>query len=329
MKKLLKLENLTQPEAYELFTQFALYAPEKQSAILALLRAKTETVEEILGALQYFRQHATVIAHDLDIIDIVGTGGDGACTFNISTAASIVMASCGALVAKHGGKSATSISGSQDAIQSMNIGTPCSVEEALENLRQTNYTYLWAPLFNTELKKYGALRQKIGFPNIFNIIGPLLNPMRPKRCVIGVYRRDLLQKVAEVLAGQEVHHALVVHSDDGLDEISISTHTHVIEINRKHTKEYTLKPQDFGFYKAQLSDIRGGNPTENAALICDILSGKIHGPKLDVVLFNAGAGLYVSGISHSIAEGISLAKVAIEQGNTISLLNKLRGLICV
>lgn len=327
IKKLLNLENLTQQEAYDLFTEFAEYEPEKQSAVLALFRAKKETTEEIFGALQYFSQHSTNIVHDLEVVDIVGTGGDGMGTFNISTAASIVMASCSVLVAKHGGRSATSIAGSQDVVKALGIQIPQTVEESLKSLRQTHYTYLWAPLFNEELKKYGALRQKIGFPTIFNIIGPLLNPMRPKRCVIGVYRRDLVQKVAEVLAAQMVNHALVVHSDDGLDELSISSNTHVIEVKGTSIKEYDLIPQDFGFSKAQLSDVRGGDSAENATLICDILSGALNGPKLDIILLNAAAGLYVSGKAASIAEGISLAKAAIEQGKAILLLNKIRGSI--
>ncbi|WP_104207094.1 anthranilate phosphoribosyltransferase [Holospora curviuscula] len=327
MKKLLNLENLTQQEAYELFSEFAEYEPEKQSAVLALFRAKKETTDEIFGALQYFGQHSTNIIHSLEVVDIVGTGGDGMGTFNISTAASIVMASCGVFVAKHGGRAASSIAGSHDVVQALGIQIPQTVEESLKSLQQTNYTYLCAPLFNEELKKYGALRQKLGFPTIFNIIGPLLNPMRPKRCVIGVYRRDLMQKVAEVLAVQKVNHALVVHSDDGLDELSISSNTHVIEVKGISIKEYDLIPQDFGFSKAQLSDVRGGSAAENATLICDILSGTINGPKLYIVLLNAAAGLYVTGKSTSIADGILLAKASIEQGKATTLLNKIKGSI--
>lgn len=327
IKKLLNLENLTQKEAYELFNEFAAYEPEKQSAVLALLRAKKETTEEIFGGLQYFAQHSINITHDLEVVDIVGTGGDGMGTFNISTAASIVMASCGVLVAKHGGRSATSKAGSQDVVQALGIQIPQTAEESLKTLQQTNYTYLWAPLFNEELKKYGGLRQKLGFPTILNTLGPLLNPMRPKRCLIGVYRKDLVQKVAEVLAAQMVNHALVVHSDDGLDELSISSNTHVIEVKGISIKEYDLIPQDFGFSKTQLSDVRGGDATENATIICDILSGAIKGPKLDIVLLNAAAGLYVAGKSASIAEGVPLVKAAIEKGKAIQWLNKLRGSI--
>lgn len=326
-KKLLNLENLTQKEAYELFNEFSTYEPEKQSAVLALLRAKKETTEEIFGALQYFSQHSANITHDFEVVDIVGTGGDCVGTFNISTAASIVMSACGAFVAKHGNRSSTSKAGSQNVVQALGIQIPLTEEESLKNLQQTNYTYLWAPLFNEELEKYGALRQKIGFSTIFNIIGPLLNPMRPKRCVIGVYRKDLVQKVAQVLAEKRVNHALVVHSDDGLDELSISSNTRIIEIKGIDIKEYYLNPEDFGFSKALLSDVRGGDAFENASLIYDILSGTINGPKLDIVLLNSAAGLYVAGKSDSIADGILLAKDAIEQGKATTLLNKIRGSI--
>ncbi|RZI47642.1 anthranilate phosphoribosyltransferase [Rickettsiales endosymbiont of Peranema trichophorum] len=327
IKKLLNLENLTQTEAYELFAEFDQYTQEKQASILALLRAKNETTEEILGALQYFGQYSTNIMHDFEVVDIVGTGGDGVGTFNISTAASIVIASGGVFVAKHGGRSATSKSGSQDVIEALGIQIPKTAEEVLQYLREINYAYLWAPLFNEAIKKYGSLRQKLGFPTIFNILGPLLSPMHTKRGVIGVYRRDLMQKVAEVLITQGVNHALVVHSDDGLDEISISSNTHVIEIKGISTKEYDLNPDDFGVSKAPLSDVRGGNALENATIICDILSGAINGPKLDIVLLNAAAGLYVSGKSTSIADGILLAKDALKQGKATRLLNKIKGSI--
>ncbi|MCL4162043.1 UNVERIFIED_CONTAM: hypothetical protein GTU68_009623 [Idotea baltica] len=327
MKKLLELENLTQKESYNLFNEFATYDLEKQSSILALLRAKIETTEEIFGALQCFSQYSTNITHDLDVVDIVGTGGDGIGTFNISTAASIVMAACDVFVAKHGGRSATSQSGSQDVIEALAIQIPKTAKEALQYLRKTNYTYLWAPLFNEELKKYGGLRRRLGFPTIFNILGPLLNPMRPKRCVIGVYRRDLMQKVAEVLITQGINHALVVHSDDGLDEISISDITHVIEIKNSNIREYILNPEDFGFSKAELSDVKGGGAKENAELINNILSGEVTGPKLDIVLLNAAAGLYIAGKSTNILDGILLAKNAVKQGKAITLLNKIRGSI--
>ena len=326
MNKLFNVENLSKAEAYKLFTEFALYAPEKQSAILAFLRCKTESIDEIQGALQHFQKYSSHIVHDHEVVDICGTGGDGASTFNISTAASILMASCGALVTKHGGKGVTSLSGSQDVIQALGIQTPHTSKESLQILQKTNHVFLWAPMFNSELKKYAALRQKIGFPSIFNVIAPLLNPMQPKRCLIGVYRQDLLLKVAEILAARKVNHALVVHSDDGLDELSISSDTHVIEVQGSSLKEYTISPENFGFSCAQLSDIKGGSSAENANLICDILAGRMDGPKLDIVLLNSGAGLYVAGISSSIAEGISLAKVAIKQGKAMELLNKLRGL---
>ncbi len=250
MQKLLDLKNLTQNETYELFSRFSEYDAKKQSAILTLLRVKKETTEEILGAFQYFNQYVTDIHHDVEVVDIVGTGGDGAGTFNISTAASLVIASSGALVAKHGGRRSTSQVGSQDVIQALGIPIPQTGDDCIRNLRETNYTYLYAPLFNEGLKQYGPLRKKLGFPSIFNILGPLLNPMRPKRCVLGVYRKDLMQKVTEVLKLQGVKHALIVHSEDGLDEISISSNTHVVEIKEGIVEKYDLYPEQFGLFQS-------------------------------------------------------------------------------
>lgn len=324
MKKLLNLEDLTQKEAYELFAKFSEYSREKQSAILALLRVKKETIEEILGAIEYFRQYSTNITHNLEVVDIVGTGGDATGTFNISTAASLVVASCGVLVTKHGGKSVTSKSGSQDVAQALGIKILENGKEALRKLHETNYTYLWAPLFNGELKKYGSLRKNIGFPTIFNIIGPLLNPMQPKRCVIGVYRRDLMHKVAELLKIQKINHALVVNSDDGLDEISISDKTRVVEIKHGDVKEYDITPEYLGLARANLSQVKGGDAIENAKIINNIFSGEINGAKLDVVLLNAAAGLYVAGKVNNLLDGVLLAKDIIKQGRATALLNKIR-----
>lgn len=327
IKKLLKLENLSKEESYELFSKFSDYEVEKQSAILALLRAKKETTEEIMGALEHFTQSSQVIEHDFDIIDIVGTGGDGVGTFNISTAASLILASCGVFVAKHGGRSATSRAGSQDVIHALGIQTPQSTQEILELLKEHYYTYLWAPLFNGELKRYGQLRKKLGFPTILNILGPLLNPMRPKKCLIGVYRRDLIPKVAQVLKAKGLQHGLVVHSDDGLDEISISSATSCAEIKNGAIKEYRVNPEDFGVPKAAISDLIGRDTAENATIIQGILTSNIKGPKLDVVLLNAAAGLYLAGKSETIAHGVSLAKNAVKSGKALELLNKLTGKI--
>lgn len=324
MRKLLNCENLTKGQTYELFCEFQQYTIEKQSAILALFRSKKETLDEILGALEYFNSHSKTINHNYDVVDIVGTGGDGSGTFNISTAASLVVASCNVFVAKHGGRSATSKSGSQDVVQALGIKVAKTGEECLELLQRHYYTYLFAPLFNEELKKYGELRRKLGFPTLFNVLGPLLNPLHPKKCVIGVYRRDLVQKVGDVLKSQGVKHALVVHSDDGLDEISISSNTHVLEIKDGTSKEYSLNPEYFGLHKVSIAEVQGGDASENANLIKRILSNEIKGPKQDIVLLNAAAGLYVSGRVLSIAEGIIEAKYAIEKGKAYALLNKIK-----
>ena len=325
MDKLLKLDNLSIKESYSLFSKFSEYSLEKQSSILALLRAKHETTEEILGALQYFNEYSQTINHAFDIVDIVGTGGDGIGTFNISTTASIVVASCGVYVAKHGGRSATSLSGSKDVIQKLGIGIPSTTVECVQYLQKNKYVFLFAPLFNSELKKYGILRKNISFPTIFNILGPLLNPMKPKKWLIGVYRKDLMHKLADILKLQNVKHAMIVHSKDGLDEISISDSTEILEIKDGYIQHYEIKPEYFGLPIANITQLKGGDSTENSIIIQDILSNKINGPKLHIVLLNAGASLYISGKTNSIADGIMMAKKTIENGSALALLNNIRG----
>jgi anthranilate phosphoribosyltransferase len=314
MNALLTLKNLTQQETYHLFAELSDHNIAKQAACLALLRAKPETTAEVLGAMQYFEQYSHFIQHDMTIVDIVGTGGDGKGTFNISTAASIVMASCGCLVAKHGGKSAANASGSQCCAQALKLPMATNASDSIALLKQSSYVYLWAPLFNEKFKAYGPIRKMLGFPTIFNLLGPLLNPMKPKRCLMGVYRYNLMQTMATLLTMQGVQQAMVVHSEDGLDEISISGITHVMEIKDGFTQHYTIQPEDFGIRRARLSDVKGGDVSENAAIVQNILSGELKGPKLDIVLLNAAAGLYVAGKVASIIEGFSVAQHVIASG---------------
>ena len=324
IKKLLHAQDLSQKEIYQLFAGFSENTIEKQAAILALLQAKPLAISEILGALVFFSQYRKRIQHDYDLVDIVGTGGDTLGTFNISTAASMVVASCGVFVAKHGGGSATSLAGSQNVIEALNIKMPKTSEDVLEDLKDRSYSYLSAPLFNSELSKYRQIRKSMGMPTIFNVLGPLLHPMQPKRMVIGVYSRDLMHSVAEILKSMKVRHAMVVHSKEGMDEISISHSTEVIEIKNQITKSYQISPTDFGFSYAKLTDVLGGNAYENANIITELFAGNLQGPKLDILILNAAAGLYVSGKATSLEQGIVLARLAIEEGRALRLLNTLR-----
>ncbi len=322
---LIKGENLSFEESCQLFSEFALYPETRQAAILALLRAKLESLEEIRAAVQYFEQYSRRINDLPDTVDIVGTGGDGRNTLNISTAASFIIASCDVSVAKHGGGSASSKAGSSDLMASFSIKIPGDPDEAFQLLKKHHYVYLKAPVFNPALKTYGALRKQLGFPSMFNLIGPLLHPMDLKRRVIGVYRRDLLSKMADILLEKQVHHALVLHSDDGLDELSISANTEVIEIQDGKKRQFSINPESYGFKKAALGEVQGGDASQNAAMIIDIFKGKIKGAAKDVLLLNAGAGLYVSGKAKHLEQGIDMARQSLESGRCFDFFKGLEG----
>jgi anthranilate phosphoribosyltransferase len=320
IQRLIAKDNLSRLESYNLFNLMKNAPVDQQAAVLALLRAKNETVEELLGARDFFFAQTIQIKSPYDVVDIVGTGGDGFGTFNISTAASLVVASCGLYVAKHGGKSATSKAGSADVIEALGIYTT----DVSEGLSRNNYAYLRGSLFNAALKQYAPLRKSLSFPTIFNILGPLMNPTSPKKQVIGVYRKDLVIKVAQILESLGSEHALVVHSEDGLDELSVSAPNHIAELKNGNISQYIINPADVGLAVSSLSEVLGGSVLENAQIIKDILLGKIIGPKLDIVLLNSAAGLLVAGAALSFQEAIEIAREAISSGKTAALLNQLQ-----
>lgn len=324
LKRLISGKNLTQSESYHLFSQLSQHSPEQQAAVLALLAIKKETVDELLGTMRFMMEQSTSMPSPDHLIDIVGTGGDGMGTFNISTAASLVIASCGIPVAKHGGKKVTSQAGCIDVLQALGIPQHQTKESCIQQLNERGYTYLWAPLFNQALKNMGELRQKLGVSTIFNTLGPLLNPMRPKRQVIGVYRPDLLHTISQVLCKRGVERALVVHSEEGLDEFSISAPTHVADIHQGNIRHYTITPESLGLTTYPLDDVLGGDATDNANTIRGLFLNQITGAKLDIVLLNSAAGLLVAEAASSWPEGIDMAKNAIQSGRAHSFLTQLQ-----
>jgi anthranilate phosphoribosyltransferase len=300
--------------------------PEKQSALLTLLQAKKESLEEIDGAYDYFKRHSKRINHNFDVVDIVGTGGDRSKSFNISTLSSIIIASTGVQVAKHGGSSASSQFGSFDTISSLGI-EPVSNEELFKtHIKHNNYVYLWAPMFNSALKKFGQLRKNMEIPTMFNILGPLLNPALPKRFVIGVYREDLLKKMASIMIRQGVVHALIIHGEDGLDEMSISGPTKILELSGSDAREYKVIPEDAGLKRADLSCIQVRSIDESKDVFIGVLRGEIRDARRDVVLLNSASGLYVSGKVNTLREGVLLAAEAIDSGISLNLYEKLKRL---
>ena len=324
MRKLLDGKSLSREESRELFSTINESPIPQQSAILALLSSKKEDVQEILGIRDVIYGKTEKIDLPIETLDIVGTGGDGKGTLNISTASSIVIASCGVKVAKHGTGSMSGTAGSANTTEYLGIPMPTTKKEIEESLKNNNYTYIFAPLFNPFLKQFSPLRKQIGIPVIFNILGPTLNPLihRPKS-VVGVFRKDLLHKMATILIDTGIKRALVVHSEDGLDEISICAPTNIIEIKNGFIRESILEPPDYGLPYYDIEEIKGGTPSDNAQTILDIFSGKITGAKLDIILINSAAGLYVSGLVNSIEEGIAMARSAISSKKTNEFLTNL------
>ncbi len=323
IETLLKGNSLSREESYSLQAGLQDAPREQQAAILALLRVKGETVDELLGAQDFLLKHAPQVECPFDAIDMVGTGGDKSGTFNISTASSLIVASCGVWVAKHGGRSSTSQSGSMDVVECLGLRPMDTLEAVKASLHSHRYAYLSAPLFNQALKSFGPLRKALGFPTLFNIVGPLVNPLQLKRQVIGVYCKDLIKKVSEVLKINGSCHALVVHSEDGLDELSISAPTHMAELKDGKIEEYVVDPSEVGLPFASLHEVKGGAPRENAKIIRRILSGDIQGPPFDILVLNSAAGLLVADKVKNLREGVKLARDAIVSGKAQALLNKL------
>lgn len=329
MRQLMARESLSEEQSYALFSELHKATELQQAVILTLLTAKGETAAEIKGARAFLLEKSTMdpailTACPADIVDLVGTGGDGLGTFNISTAASLVVASCGVDVAKNGGSRVTSLSGSADLMTVLGVPLYLTASRIMQSLRQHHYAYICGRYFNKALNTFGPIRQQLGFPTIFNILGPLMNPLRPKRQVIGVYRADLVPIVAKLLQETGSIHALVVHAQEGLDEFSVSAPNLVAEVQSDEIKEYFVDPQSLGFPLSTLNDVFGGTPEANAVLIESIFAGQIRGAKRDVVLLNAAAGLLVADKVATLVEGVRMAGEAIDSGRTLQLLNELR-----
>lgn len=323
LQKIINGEHFTFEQSYRLWMDLQQAPLIQQIAVLVLLQTRHETKDELLGASKFMLEHALPMSCPFEVVDMVGTGGDGLKTFNITTAASLLVASCGVYVAKHGGRKVTSEAGSVDVLTCLKIKLLNTAFAINESLKRHRYAFITGSLFNKALNDFAPLRKLIHFPTSFNSLAPLLNPLRPKRQVIGVYRKNLMQPMADALQSMGSEHALVVHSAEGLDEISISTVTYVIEIKGGVQRSYHIHPKDFDIAEASLQKVLGGDAVENARLITDILTGRIQGPKKDIVLLNSAAGLLVSGKVANLGEGVMLAREAVESGRTAHFLTQL------
>lgn len=319
IEKVVSKEDLTYDEAYTVMNEImnGETSQVQNAAYLAALStksAKAETIDEISGSAAAMRDHALQVEHDLDVLEIVGTGGDHAGSINISTTAAFLIAAAGIKVAKHGNRAASSKSGAADCLEALGINISLSPEKCVELLKEINICFFFAQKYHASMKYVGAVRKELGIRTVFNILGPLTNPAHPKTMLLGVYDEYLLDPLAQVLMSLGVKRGMVIYGQDCLDELSMSAPTSVCEFKDGWFKRYVIQPEDFGFTRCRKEDIKGGTPEENAAITRAILSGKEQGPKRDIVLLNAGAAIYLGGKAASIADGIDCARALIESG---------------
>ncbi|MFH0775939.1 MAG: anthranilate phosphoribosyltransferase [bacterium] len=298
--------------------------PAQISAYITALRMKGETDEEIAGSALAMREKAIKIEAGEDVIDTCGTGGDRLHTFNISTVSAFVVAGAGLPVAKHGNRSVSSKCGSADLLEGLGVKIELTKEQMEACLSEIGFVFLFAPLLHPAMKHAIGPRKEIGIRTIFNILGPLTNPAGAKYQLLGVYDEKLCLRLAQVLKMLGSVSCLVVHGADGLDEASITSETTVAELYQDKIKIYTIAPEDFGLKRATLSEIKGGEVSENARIAEAILSGEEKGAKRDAVLLNAGLALYSARKTSNILEGIEMAKSSIDSGSSLEILNKLR-----
>ncbi len=278
------------------------------------MRMKGETVEEIAAAAQIMRELVTPVSFDSQyVVDIVGTGGDGMSTFNISTASALVVAAAGGKVAKHGNRSVSSQSGSADALEALGVNINLKPEQVAECVNQIGIGFMFAPLHHSAMKHAIGPRREMGVRTLFNLLGPLTNPANALNQVIGVFSKTWVEPVAQVLKRLGSEHVLVVHSEDGLDEISLSAPTYVAELNNGVITTYTLLPEDFGFNRAALSNIQVNSVVDSVAMLLGVLDNK-NSPARDIVTLNAGAAIYAAGLTANLAEGITQAQTVLSQG---------------
>ena len=324
--KIVNKEDLTYDEAYTVMNEIMSgeTSPTQNAAFLAALStksAKAETTDEIAGCAAAMRDHATKVETGMDVLEIVGTGGDNAQSFNISTTSALVAAAGGVKIAKHGNRAASSNSGTADCLEALGVNINQSPARCIEMLKEAGMCFFFAQKYHTSMKYVGAIRRELGFRTVFNILGPLTNPASPTRQLLGVYDEYLVEPLAQVLINLGVKRGMVVYGQDKLDEISMSAPTKICEIKDGWFKSYVITPEKFGFERCTKADLKGGTPEENAQITRDILGGK-PGHMRNAVLMNAGAALYLYDKADSLKNGIALAAELIDSGAALKTLEK-------
>ncbi len=324
--KIVNKEDLTYDEAYAVMNEIMSgeTTATQNAAFLAALSTKSaraETTDEIAGCAAAMRDHATKVETGMDVFEIVGTGGDNANSFNISTTSALVAAAGGMKVAKHGNRAASSKCGTADCLEALGVNIQQSPERCQELLDEVGMCFFFAQKYHASMKYVGAIRKELGFRTVFNILGPLTNPATPSMQLLGVYDEYLVEPLAQVLINLGIKRGMVVYGQDKLDEISMSAPTTVCEIRDGWFKSSVIAPENFGLERCTKEDLRGGTPAENAQITRAILSGE-KGPKRNAVLMNAGAALYIGGKADSLKDGVALAAENIDSGRAMATLNK-------
>ena len=311
-------QTISHDEMLDLFRQVMSgnMSPVMIAALTMALRVRGETVEEITAMAEIMREFAlkVPVSNPERLLDIVGTGGDGAQTFNISTAAMFVAAACGAEVAKHGSRSASSSSGSADVLEALGINLALSPEQIVQSLEKTGIGFMYAPAHHSAMRHVKAIREELGVRTVFNILGPLTNPASAAHMMMGVFHEDLVGIQIRVMQRLGLKRALVVWGRDNLDEISLGAPTKVGELIDGKVREYDISPEDFGLKRCPSHHFKVSNAQESKAVILDVLAGRVS-PAADIVALNAGAALYIAGIAPSISDGLKKAKEALQNGS--------------
>jgi len=326
--KLVNKGDLTYDEAKTVMLEImgGKTTPTQNAAFLAAMSTKStkaETIDEISGCAEAMRSLATPVPHPgLEVLEIVGTGGDGAHSFNISTTSAMVLAAGGVKVAKHGNRAASSLSGTADCLEALGVNIQQDPALALKMLQETNFCFLFAQKYHAAMKYVGPIRKELGFRTVFNILGPLTNPAKPEMFVLGVYDEYLVEPLAKVLCSLGVKRGIVAYGKEKLDEISPNGPTTICELKDGYYRTSVIRPEDFGLVPGTKDELVGGTPAENARITKDILAGRIQGTKRNAVLMNAGAGLFVAGKAASIKAGVALAAELIDSGKALAALEK-------
>ena len=322
--KLSKKQDLAYAEAEAVMDEImsGQATPVQMSAYLTALALKGETIDEITASAAGMRAHCIKLLHNLDVLEIVGTGGDGSNSFNISTTSSLVIAAGGVPVAKHGNRAASSKSGAADVLETLGVKITLTPERSAEILKKINICFLFAQNYHIAMKYVAPIRKELGIRTVFNILGPLSNPAGANMELMGVYDQSLVEPLAQVMANLGVDRGMVVYGQDSLDEISMCAPTSVCEIRDGKFTSYEITPEQFGYERCEKGALTGGTPAENAEITKAILKGEEKGPKRQAVCLNAGAALYIAGKAASIEEGVKLAESLIDSGAALKKLEE-------